>query len=125
MSAQNLTISIEQGATWQRTLTITDDGIARDLTGYTARMQIRRLLGSSDAPLVDLPGDSGALSITPSTGVIVLILPAATTAALPVPNRSQFGMQTMGVWSLELTSGAGVVERILEGTVQISAEVTR
>lgn len=125
MSAVNLTISIEQGATWQHTVTITDDGAPLNLTGYTARMEIRRNVGSTDAALLDLPGDDGTISMALTTGVITILIPAATTSGLTPPNPNILGFQQLGVFSLEITSGAGFVERVLEGQVMVSAEVTR
>ena len=124
MSAGSLNIAIEQGATWQRTLTITDDGVALNLTGYTARMEVRANVGNTGAPLIDLPGAAGTLTLSGVTGIITIVLPAATTKALVAPNMTP-GFQPYGVWSLELTDGSGVVTRLLEGAVTLSPEITR
>lgn len=125
MSAVSLIIYIEQGATWQHTVTITDDAIPLDLTGYSARLEIRRNIGSTDPALLDIPGAAGTIDLATTPGVITILLPVATTRALLPPNPTILGFQQLGVFSLELTSGAGFVDRVLEGPVMISAEVTR
>ena len=48
MSAGAYDITCEQGATFSRTLTVKDSsGAVRDLSTYTARMQVRRTQSSS------------------------------------------------------------------------------
>lgn len=102
---------IEQGATWTRTLTITDTvtGVARDLTGYVARMTIRRRK-SAETAILELTA-----VITGASGVIEFSISDEVTAAL------DFGG---AVYDVELESPAGDVERILEGKISLSREVT-
>lgn len=107
-------VTIEQGATWTRTLTITDDGTPRNLTGYTARMQIRRAAADASV-LLELTTVNGRITITALTGTLILSLSATETAALS---------WTRGVYDLEIVAGSAV-ERLLEGAVTVSPEVTR
>jgi hypothetical protein len=116
MSAGNLDLFVEQGATFTYTLTLTDNvGTPINLTGYTARMQMRRAV-QSDEVLISLTTQNGRIVITPLTGVIVLNIEATATAAL--------NFQT-AVYDLEIESAGGIVTRVLQGKVTLSREVTR
>lgn len=122
MSAATLPIHVEQGATFQRTLTITDAGVPVNLTGYTAQLQIRATVDSPD-PLIDVDTSSG-ITITPLTGVIDIVISDTLTATLPI-KRPILGPQPLGVWAINITSPTGIVERLLEGQVTISPAVIR
>jgi hypothetical protein len=114
MSAGTYNFTIEQGTTFTRTLTLTSGGVAMNLTGYVARLQARKSVADS-TKVIDLAVGSG-ITITPATGVIVWTLTAAQTAAL------DFGVI---VYDFEIESAAGVVTRVLEGTVTLTKEATR
>lgn len=110
--AANYDIVIEQGATFTFTVTVT----GLNLTGYTARMQGRPSHASPDK-VFNLTSSSG-ISIAPATNSILTITISATaTAAISAPSS--------GVYDLEIESGGGVVTRILQGTYQVTPEVTR
>lgn len=114
MSAGSYDFVCEQGATFNRTLTIKDEsGVGRDLSGHTARMQIRRRI-TDTTPLLSLTTENGRISMS-SSGEVVLSVDADTTAALT----------DGGVYDLEIESSAGVVERVIEGNFILSLEVTR
>lgn len=107
-------ITIEQGATWSRTVRYeTDAGAAIDLTGYTARMQVRTDYAATST-LASITSASG-ISITAATGTLTLTLTAAQTEAMPAGRH---------VYDLELVTGATVV-RLLEGRATVTPEVTR
>lgn len=116
MTAGNYTVTIEQGATLGLTLTWSDESNALvNLTGYTARMQIREQLDSA-TPFITLTTENGGITLGGVAGTITLNMTATATAALT---------QTSGVYDLELVSSGGVVTRLLEGLVIIKPEVTR
>lgn len=122
MSAGTYNDTIEQGAVWTRALTYTDDaGDAVDLTGYDARMQIRRRKESADV-IQQLDIGSGITIATPASGIIELQLTATETAALTFSTAH---------YDLELYPGGDAdaadpdTIRLLEGTLTLSAEVTR
>jgi hypothetical protein len=116
MAAGTLDLFIEQGSTFSYTLTLTDNvGAPLDLTGYTARMQIRQAVQAPNA-LISLTTENGRISITPLTGVIELSIEAEATATLNFQN---------GVYDLEIESAGGIVTRIVQGAVTLSREVTR
>ena len=114
MAAGNYSFTIEQGATFARTIIWTDAaGDPIDLTGYTARMSGRAAY-SSGGTIFSLTSPGGGIVITGASGRLDITIDAATTAALP----------TGGVYDLELVNGA-VVTRLLQGSFSLSAEVTR
>lgn len=109
-------ITINQGATYELTITWKDSaGTAINLTGYTARMQVRETY-SSTTPIVSLTSGSG-ITLGGAAGTIAIVISATTTAALTAPFS--------GVYDLEIVSAAGVVTRLIQGTATVSAEVTR
>lgn len=116
MSAGFYDFYIEQGATFNQPLVWKDSaGVAVNVTGYTARMQIRKTVSSSDVILA-LTTANGRITVGGSNGLITLLVSATDTAALTT---------FCGVYDLEVISPTGVVTRLLEGQVEISKEVTR
>lgn len=114
MAAGKLDLLVEQGTTYSQTLTWKIDGTAVNLTGYTAKMQARTDV-TSDSTILALTQASG-LTLGGSLGTIRIDLTAEQTTALSPSNY---------VYDLEVTSGAGVVTRLVQGTFTVSAEVTR
>lgn len=108
----------EQGATFSRVITWKDAGSDPvDLTGYTARMQVRPTV-TSDTITLDLTSANGGLVFkTPRTlGQIEVVVSATTTAGLTPGSY---------VYDLELVSSTAVVTRLLQGKFTVKAEVTR
>lgn len=94
---------------------IADNGKPVDLTGFTARMQIRRNIADASAVL-DLTTANGGITLGGAAGTIRILATATATAALTI---------SAGFYDLELIDGAGAVLRLLQGTVTVSKEVTR
>ena len=126
MAAGKYSFLIEQGATLSFELQYKDSaGTPIDLTGYTARMQIRSSVDSTttiasltstltaDGTGLNLSGSSGTKPL--SSGSIGVYI-SATTSSLFTFNE--------GVYDLELVSGSAVT-RLIEGKVKLSKEVTR
>jgi hypothetical protein len=114
MTAGTYSLTIEQGATLRLIVTYKDPtGAPIDLTGYSARCQIRRSVGGSI--LLNLTTQNGGIILGGSAGTITLLASASTTTPLT----------GSGVYDLELVSSGGEVTRVLEGTVVISPNVTR
>lgn len=110
MSAGNYNIIVQQGATFYKQILIKADGAPFDLTGYTARAQARLSVSNPDILF------SFTCSIpTPINGVIILSLTAEQTRLLNF---------TKGVYDIEIVKGI-VVDRIMQGSVILSKEVTR
>lgn len=83
-----------------------------DLTGATARMQIRAQIGG--AVLLELTTENDGLAIT-GPGTITRTISATQTAGLT---------WTDGVYDLEVEYSDGTVQRYLQGAVTVSREVT-
>ena len=114
MTAGDYDIICEQGATFSRTLTVKDSsGDARNLSSFTGKMQVRKLVTSTDT-LAELTTSNGKMTLNAS-GEISLSLTATETAAIT----------SSGVYDLEITSSGGVVERVVEGNFNLIPEVTR
>ena len=112
-------IVIAQGDTYQLNITWSDsEGTPVNLTSYTARMDVRTNVESSET-LLTSQGASPTISLTLGgiAGTILLVISAANTAALLATSR--------GVYDLELVSNANVVTKILRGNVTVLPEVTR
>ncbi len=122
MTAGTLNIVIEQGTTFQKKLTWADDptfpaaGNPIDITGYTARMQLREEKDSPDPAILELTDSNGRITIGGANGEIDLFIDDADTEALIIES---------GFYDLEVESPAGIVTRLVEGTFQLSTEVTR
>jgi hypothetical protein len=109
--AAKANIILDQGTTFTTYLALTDtDGSVLDLTGYTARGQIRKWYTSNSYTTF-------TITITqPTDGYINLSLTANTTANME-PGRY--------VYDIEAVSGANVITRVIEGIVTVTPEVTK
>ena len=100
-----------RGDTQDFTITVTEDGTTpRNLTGYTFRAQIRASKDSST-----IAGEFACTVATPASGVVRLVLSAASSAALP---------DEVLYWDFEQTVG-GVVTTLLAGKCTVVGDVTR
>ena len=86
-----------------------------DLTGYTARMQIRGKLADT-VIIKELTTTNGGIVINNSLKTITITISAADTALLDFVSA---------VYSLELVSSGGEVSQLINGTLSLVKEVTR
>lgn len=87
-----------------------------NLTGCTAALQLRSLPNDPTAALT-LTTENGGITITPLTGTIAISATAAQTRAID---------EGYYYYDLEVTATAtGVVTRIAQGQILVSAEITR
>ena len=102
---------IDQGTTYSVTITVTNDaGTARNLTGYSARSQLRKSFYTTS-------NTAFTVSINnPSEGEIDLALTASQTANIKAGRY---------VYDVELVSNTNAVERIVEGIITVYPEATR
>lgn len=111
---------MDQGAQWEQNLLWTDENdVPTDLTGYTARMQVRRQKRSSSF-LIELTTSNGRITLGGTAGTIQLEVDAVATAALPGRNIKQ-----RWFYDLEMVPAGGEVRRLIEGRIVFSSEVTR
>lgn len=123
MAAVKKDLYIEEGATFPLGFTWTQEstttpgtpGDPYDLTGCTARMQIRKTFTS--AVVVAATTENGKIEIEPSVGHIAVRLEDTDTDLL-------HGIRS-AVYDLEIVFSDGTVNRLLEGKVTISPNVTR
>lgn len=107
---------IYQGATFRATWTYeSPSGTPIDLTGCTARMQVRAKITDPMA-LVSLTTANGGITLGGAAGTIGLYISDAATAAFTWKG---------GVWDFELVWPNGDVDRLAQGTITVSPEVTR
>ena len=107
--------TVDQGATFNRHIAVTNpDNSVFDLTGYSARMQIRRDIAST-VVMLELTTDNGFLTVNGSSGTIDVYMTPAETSLL---DRD-------GVYDLEIYDTDGVVYRLIRGVVRVNLEVTR
>jgi len=106
--------TIEQGATFNLLMTWKIDNVAVNLTGYTARLQARIDVDETET-ILSLTTGAG-ITLGGAAGTITLNQTATQTALLP---KGEY------VYDLELQSSGGIVTRLLQGELNISAEVTR
>lgn len=110
-------ITIRQGATWRFAFRIRDDGTLRNLTGWTARMQVRRTHASAETLLSLDDSSGGGITIEPLIGKVTLTATPSQTEGLPAPLAA--------VYDIEVEGPQGQVDRVLEGVARITPEVTR
>lgn len=112
MSAARYNLVIDQGSDFAVNFTVKDNGSAKDLTGYSARAQMRTTKSASSVAATftcSIP--------TPTNGTVTMSLPNATSSAMAAGTY---------VYDLEIfTANDTVVTRILQGTVDLDQEVTR
>lgn len=116
MSAAVYDFTIEQGATHRMIFRWEDsNGVPINLSGYTAHMQARKGYNSSDV-LLDASTANGMITMTPATGEVLIVLPESVTSTFK---------WSQALYDIELTSSDGTVTRLLQGSINISREVTR
>lgn len=124
MAAGICDLLIQQGETFSRTITLTDNQtvpVPINLTGYTARASIR--------PTADNATVTADFVCTfdpdRTTGVIVISLTDTVTAGIATTGKGFFDKLAKYTWDMEIVSAGGAVTRILNGIVNVSPEVTR
>lgn len=121
MIAGTYNMTCDQGSTFLRTFVVQQqDAIdpdlyhPYDLTGYTARMQIRRDEFSTSV-LAELTTENGKISVDGPNGTVVVSMTAEQTAAI----------ERSGVYDIEIVSPSTEVHKIVRGAFNLNLEVTR
>jgi hypothetical protein len=110
MAAGKYNITIDQGSDFSIQLTIKESGVAKNLTGYNARAQLRPSVTSST-----LSGTFTCTITNAASGIATMAMGYAATAAL-VPGKY--------FYDLEVYTGS-VVQRLIQGNATVRGEVTR
>lgn len=115
MLAGQYNLTIDQGAHFERLMTITNpDGTVFDLTDFTARMQIRTEIDADDV-MCELTTENGRIELGGDEGTVRLTIPSDITETF----------DDEGVYDLELIDSESRVYRLLKGKVRVELEVTR
>ena len=106
--------SIKQGETFAKQITWNDgSGSPINLTGYTARMYLKRAL-TDTVSAFELTTANSRIALGGAVGTITLSITTTDTA----------GLSGDYVYDLELVNGSNV-KRLLQGKIKIDAEVTK
>lgn len=128
MSAGKVTLYVEQGSTFERTIKITDGATPtpnpEDLTGQVFEGQIRKTIGS------DVVVSTFAFEILDQTaelkGCVKMTLTDTQTSAIVLKSQKLAERTTEDfAFDIERTFVSGSKQRLLEGVVKVSPEVTR
>ncbi len=117
-------ILLKQGSTFEIVLLVKDKSVdppvPLDLTGYTARGQIRK------TPLsVDKVTDFTCTILDPpSSGQVKVFLSATVTASIPA-GKTATDATSKYVYDIELADQTGRVTRVLQGRIFVDPEVTK
>lgn len=107
---------IKQGATWDPALYWKDGTQAKNITGYTAKMQIRNK--ANGTLIKELSSPSSGITITGSEGKIALLLSGVDTAALT------FKRAVYDLMLTDPTPNPDYIYCALEGEVELIPQVT-
>lgn len=111
MAAGKLNLTIEQGATYARTITVKVDTTPFNISGYTFRGQIRKKWHDPEYE------KAFTFSIADAQlGKVNMSLSADETMQLAAVDS---------VYDVEMVSGDGTVTRLLDGIVFVKPNVTR
>lgn len=106
----NADISIYQGDDWTGIVgVVNEDGTPADITGYTAKAQIRRSIADTDPVVV----------------VEITAIVASPLVNLSIPHTQTVALSGMYVWDLQLIGPTGGITTILKGRAKVDPEVTR
>ena len=117
MAAFKVNLKIDQGASFNKLVTwkAGTPALPVNLTGCTARMQIRGKLTDAVA-LLDLTTENGGIALGGVAGTVTIIITAAQTTLIA---------WKAAVYDLEIIYADATVRRLLAGSVSVSPEVTR
>lgn len=115
MAAARQNLTVEQGAYWSQELLWKDaDDIPVDISGYSARMQLRTSFRSSTAVIELTDGDG--ITLGDDEGTILLEMTAEQTEGIRAGRY---------LYDLEMVPPDGKVVRLMQGKIKIAAEVTK
>jgi len=112
MAAGVANFLVEQGATFTRTLRVSDDGAVYDMAGFSLRGQMRQAVESETVLATFVFSE-----IAPSDSSFTMKIPASVTEQLP-PGTAYYDVEMV-------RNSDGVVMRLLQGRVEIDSGVTR
>ena len=116
--AQYEEFSIDQGTDVTIQLNLTNpDGSTKDLSGYSINAQIRKTVSTTDSDAVTF---TSAVLVPTTDGKVTLSLTNAQTDAMDA-GRYLYDVEI----SHNDSSGNTIIERILEGKIELTPSITR
>lgn len=124
---------IEQGATFERSLRLLENGVLLDLTGWSGSAQIR-LSYEASTPLADFVVTVGSEGFQVSLSAAVTAALAANASREALPRRPNCAFSCLPfsvlprsayVWDFKAVDPQSRVFRYLEGGVLVMPQVTR
>jgi hypothetical protein len=125
MTAGQYDLVIEQGATFQQVLywsSNTSPPVPMNITGYTAKMQIRSVIGASTALMTLTTGSAGAGPVY-NSGIILGTTNGQITIYITATDTLAISWVT-GVYDLDLVSPTGFITRVVQGNVSVNQTAT-
>lgn len=114
-------LEVDQGSTYIYTFTLTDvDNQPFDLTGFTARLQVRATYGATSV-LIDATTVNGKLIIN-NNSIVFNLLPSDTSG---IKFEAKDDDSLICLFDLEIISPTGSVYKPAKGTFTIMREITR
>ena len=112
MAAGKYNITIDQGSDYSLQLTVKENAVAKDITGYSVRGQLRPSITSST-----LAASFVGSLVTAASGILKVEL-ANTVPAAMSPGKYYYDVEIY-------TGSNAIVQRLIQGTATVRAEVTR
>lgn len=109
MTNQELTVYQGDDYAGVVTVYVGGTGTPADITGYTAKAQIRRAVADAE----------------PEVAVEITTVVSSPQINLSIPHEQTALLNGRYVWDLQLTSPSGGVTTIIRGKAIVTAEVTR
>ena len=110
MPASNADLLVYQGDDYSATVTVRNaDGSPADITGYTAKAQIRRAIADEE----------------PEVAVEIVTAVSSPQILLSIHHTQTSSLSGGYIWDLQLTTPANAVTTIMRGRVKLTSEVTR
>lgn len=113
MAAGRYNIEIDQGSDYSLNLNIKEAGVVKDLSGYSARGQIRKSKTSNDV----------------SASFTCTVLTPATDGNIKIELRNSVSsLMSAGLYYYDIeiyTANDSIVKRIIQGELVLCPEVTR
>ena len=104
--------TVKNGDTWKFSFVWSNNNTPIDLTGCTAKMQIRDSAGVLVAPIAPA---TTTITITGSTGTVLVVFPAATTASVAAGSYKS---------DLQITFPDGTVQSSSTVIITVEAGIT-
>jgi hypothetical protein len=103
-------LNLYQGDDYDGTVLVQhEDGTPADISGYTARSQIRRAIADED----------------PEVAVEITTTVVSPEVFLHIPHDITATLSGAYVWDLQLTTPSGTIITVAKGKVKLTYEVTR